>query len=169
MVLVCRNVKGEAAIYRMEWVTSVQRSYARYLWLCPRRTCQMMVRPVDGPRTIVGKEGYRAENAPTAHLGPGVRRLARQWVHSRSEAPLEQGVERDGPTSGQYPGVRVPWASWPTFKSWLVPSPHLSPSVLSKKRLRDDDHKDEPTLDRTPATRGGSREVALTRRPNTSS
>ena len=45
----------------------------------------------------------------------------------------------------------------------------LSPSVLSKKRLRDDDHKDEPTLDRTPATCGGSREVGLTRRPNTRS
>ena len=42
----------------------------------------------------------------------------------------------------------------------------LSTSVLSKKHLRDDDHKDEPTLDRTPATRGGSREVGLTRRPN---
>ena len=42
----------------------------------------------------------------------------------------------------------------------------LSPSVLSKKRLRDDDHKDEPTLDRTPATCGGSREVGLARRPN---
>ena len=42
----------------------------------------------------------------------------------------------------------------------------LGPSVLSKKCLRDDDHKDEPTLDRTPATHGGSREVGLTRRPN---
>ena len=42
----------------------------------------------------------------------------------------------------------------------------LSPSILSKKRLRDDDHKDELTLDRTPAMRGGSREVGLARRPN---
>ena len=43
----------------------------------------------------------------------------------------------------------------------------LSPSVLSKKEcLRDDDHKDEPTLDQTPATHGGLREVGLTRRPN---
>ena len=42
----------------------------------------------------------------------------------------------------------------------------LSPSVLSKKRLRDDDHKDETTLDWIPATRGGSREVGLARRPN---
>ena len=44
----------------------------------------------------------------------------------------------------------------------------LSPSILSreKKCLNDDDHKDEPTLDQTPATRGGSREVGLVRRPN---
>ena len=54
-----------------------------------------MVRPVDGPRTIVGKKGYRAKNGPTAHSGPGVRRLAHRWVHSRSGEPLEQGVERD--------------------------------------------------------------------------
>ena len=45
----------------------------------------------------------------------------------------------------------------------------LNPSVLSKKRLRDDDHKDEPTLDQTPTTRGGSREVALARRLNAQS
>ena len=42
----------------------------------------------------------------------------------------------------------------------------LCPSVLSKKHLRDDDHKDESTLDQTTTTRGGSREVGLTRRPN---
>ena len=42
----------------------------------------------------------------------------------------------------------------------------LSPSVESKKCLRDDDHKDEPTLDWTPAMRGGSREVGLARRLN---
>jgi len=42
----------------------------------------------------------------------------------------------------------------------------LSPSILSKKRLRDDDHKDESTLDHTLATCGGSREVGLARRPN---
>ena len=29
-----------------------------------------------------------------------------------------------------------------------------------------DDHKDEPTLDWTPATRGGLRKVGLARRPN---
>ena len=76
-----------------------------------------------GARTIVRKEGYRSKNAPTAHLGPGVRRLARRWVHSRSRAPLERGVERDGPTSSQYLGAQAPWASWPIFESWLVPSP----------------------------------------------
>jgi hypothetical protein len=32
----------------------------------------------------------------------------------------------------------------------------LSPSVLSKKRLRDNDHKTDRPLDRTPATRRGS-------------
>ena len=96
---------------------------------CPRSTCWMMVRPVDGPRTIIGKEGYRAENAPTAHLGLGIRRLAHLWVHSRSEAPLERGVERDGPTSGQYPGARAPRASRPTFESWSV----LNPWVFLKK------------------------------------
>ena len=42
----------------------------------------------------------------------------------------------------------------------------LSTSVLSKKHLRDDDHKDKPTLDRTPAMHGGSRKVELARRPN---
>ena len=57
------------------------------------------------------------------HSGPGVRRLAHRRVHSRSGAPLEQGVERDGPTSGQYPGARAPRTSRPMFESWLVPSP----------------------------------------------
>ena len=38
--------------------------------------------------------------------------------------------------------------------------------IEREKRLRDDDHKDEPTLDQTPATRGGSRKVGLARRPN---
>ena len=41
-----------------------------------------------------------------------------------------------------------------------------APPFYRKKRLRDDDHKDEPTLDRTPTTRGGTREVGLARRPN---
>ena len=40
------------------------------------------------------------------------------------------------------------------------------PLYFIKKRLRDDDHKDELTLDRTPAMYGGSWEVGLTRRPN---
>ena len=195
----------------------------------------MMVCLVVGPRTVASKEAYRAKNAPTAHLGPGVQRLAHRWVHSRSRAPLERGVEKDGPTSGQYPGAQAPWASRPTFESWSVPSPwfflierqralgtsrtdrrtiwigrqesgvghqmtharppgmgswgptstspltahrapcfvhraktcHSSaPPFYQKKRLRDNDHKDEPTLDRTPATRGGSRKVGLARRPN---
>ena len=65
----------------------------------------MTVCSVDGPRTVVGKEGYKAKNTPMAHLGLQVRRLAHRRVHSRSEAPLEQGVERDGPTSGQYLGA----------------------------------------------------------------
>ena len=104
-------------------ITSLRRSCARYLWPRPRRTRRMMVRPVDGPRTITGKEGYRAKNAPTAHSGPGVRRLARRWVHSRSRAPLERGVERDGPTSSQYPSARASRAYQPTFESWSVPSP----------------------------------------------
>ena len=51
----------------------------------------MMVRSVDGLRTIAGKEGYIAKNAPMAHSGPGVRRLAHRRVHSCSEAPLERG------------------------------------------------------------------------------
>ena len=37
---------------------------------------------------------------------------------------------------------------------------------IEKKCLRDDDHKDEPTLDQTPTMHGGSREVGLIRRPN---
>ena len=78
--------------------------------------------PVDGPRTIAGKEGYRAKNAPMAHLGPGVQILFRRWVHSRSGAPLERGVESDGPTSGQYLRERASRASQPTFESWSVPS-----------------------------------------------
>ena len=32
----------------------------------------------------------------------------------------------------------------------------LSPSVLANGRVRDDDHKTNRLLDRTPATRGGS-------------
>ena len=30
----------------------------------PRQT----VRPIDGPRTVAGKDGYRAENASMAHF-----------------------------------------------------------------------------------------------------
>ena len=41
----------------------------------------------------------------------------------------------------------------------------LNPSGCGKHR-RGDDHKDKPTLDRTPATRVGSRKVGLARRPN---
>jgi len=40
-------------------------------------------------------------------------------------------------------------------------------SKTKKKCLREDDHKDEPTLDQTSTTGGGSRKVGLTRRPNT--
>ena len=39
----------------------------------------------------------------------------------------------------------------------------LSPSIFIKKRLREDDHKDELTLDRTPASGGGSRKVGLSK------
>ena len=40
-----------------------------------------------------------------------------------------------------------------------------APRFIDKKRLRDDDHKDEPTLDRTLPRTGRSREVGLARRP----
>ena len=40
------------------------------------------------------------------------------------------------------------------------------PLHFLKKCLRDDDHKDEPTLNRTPTMCGGSREVGLIRRLN---
>ena len=42
----------------------------------------------------------------------------------------------------------------------------LSPSVLSKKCLRDDDHKDELTPRSDPYNVRGSREVGLARRSN---
>ena len=42
-------------------------------------------------------------------------------------------------------------------------------SELAKRDTRGYDHKDEPTLNRTPATRGGSRKVGLARRPNVQS
>ena len=41
-------------------------------------------------------------------------------------------MERDRPTSVQYPGARAPWAFRPTFESWLV----LSPWFFLKKRQR---------------------------------
>ena len=57
----------------------------------------MTVCPIDGLRTVVGKEGYRSKSAPTAHSDLGVRRSAHRWVHSRSRHPKSEGWKGMGP------------------------------------------------------------------------
>ena len=93
----------------------------------------------------------------TIWIGHQESRVDHQLTHARPPRTGSRGPTRTSPLIAHRAPCFVHRG-----KTWHG----LAPLFYRKKRLRDDDHKDDPTFDRTPATRGGSREVGLSRGPN---